>query len=119
MMSDVSQTGSPDATSDWFAGDRRLYCLAGPLARGKADNPDQLVEGCGVLLPRAVRQALGIDDQLTFTLIEMRSYPFGSMGFCQVDGQPGRGAWIRMHHLTRVEWHTPLGRPRPQRKRGG
>jgi hypothetical protein len=117
-MSELSQSGSPKAATPWFAGDRRLYCLAGPLAREGQDNPEQLAAGSAVQLPRAVRRALGIDDHLKFTLSEIRRFAFGSMGFCEVEGQPGRGAWIRMHHLTRVEWHTPLGRPRSQRRDG-
>ena len=88
-MSDVSQSGSSKDTPGWFAGDRRLFCLVGPLPRDHADNPEQLIAGCGVRLPRSIRAALKIDEHLKFTLTEVRSYGFGSMGFCEVDGQPG------------------------------
>ena len=117
-MSDASNSGDSEAMPDWFAGDRRLFCVAGALLGDCSDNPEQLVAGCAVKLPPSIRGALQIGEHLKFTLAEIRTYHFGSMGFCAVDGQPGRGVWIRMHLLTRSEWHTPLDRPRPVRRRG-
>ena len=91
-----------------FSGDRRLFSIEGPLASTSetADNPDALCAGCEVHLPRSMRVSLNIEDGLQFVLAEIRRYRFGSMGFCEVEGQPGQGVWVRLRHLTRSDWHT-------------
>ena len=101
---------------DRFSGDRRLFCIEGPVGpvSESADNPESLCAGCPVHLPRSVRASLRIGDGLSFVLTEVRRYRFGSMGFCEVEGQPGQGVWVRLRHLTRSDWHTfQASRPHP------
>jgi hypothetical protein len=118
----MSQSNQPDGSNPptdaaWFDGDRRLYVLHGPLDQEGQDNPERLQAGHRVLVPRVVSISLGLDPDLTFTLVETRCFAFGSMGFCEVDGQAGRGAWIRLRSLSRSEWHTRQERSRPVRQR--
>jgi hypothetical protein len=102
-----------------FCGDRRLYSIEGPLTSATEceDNPESLCVGGAVHLPRSMRAHLGIDDGDSFVLAEIRRFGFGSMGFCEVEGQPGQGVWVRLRYLTHSEWHTfEMRRSRPAQR---
>lgn len=117
---------SVEETTDvlaWFPGDRRLFSIDGPIgaSQGGPSNPNQVMLGDRVELPRTVRETLMIEPSWQFVVTELRFPSRGPIGFCEIRSQPGRGVWVQLRYLSHavplIQGPRPRARVRPRGER--